>query len=64
MGAYRLVFHPGFYSNRKPEKAMEISKNTISRLFEELEAEGIEEFTFCTGNPQETFTTGKCFRDC
>lgn len=53
MGAYRLVFHPGFYSNRKPEKAMEISKNTISRLFEELEAEGIEEFTFA---PE---TTGK-----
>ena len=41
MGAYRLVFHPGFYSNRKPKKAMEISKNTISRLFEELEAEGL-----------------------
>lgn len=53
MGAYRLVFHPGFYSNRKPKKAMEISKNTISRLFEELEAEGIEEFTFA---PE---TTGK-----
>ena len=46
MGAYRLVFHPGAYLNRKPEKAMEISKNTINRLFEELEAEGIEEFTF------------------
>lgn len=37
MGAYRLVFHPGFYSNRKPGKAMEISKNTINQLFEELE---------------------------
>lgn len=53
MGAYRLVFHPGFYSNRKPKKAMEISKNTINQLFEELEAEGIEEFTFA---PE---TTGK-----
>ena len=53
MGAYRLVFHPGAYLNRKPEKAMEISKNTINRLFEELEAEGIEEFTFA---PE---TTGK-----
>ena len=53
MGAYRLVFHPGFYSNRKPGKAMEISKNTINQLFEELEAEGIEEFTFA---PE---TTGK-----
>ncbi|WP_406537194.1 TIM barrel protein, partial [Methanobrevibacter sp.] len=53
MGAYRLVFHPGAYMNRKPEKAMEISKNTVNRLFEELEAEGIEEFTFA---PE---TTGK-----
>lgn len=53
MGAYRLVFHPGAYLNRKPQKAMEISKNTINRLFEELEAEGIEEFTFA---PE---TTGK-----
>ena len=53
MGAYRLVFHPGAYLNRKPQKAMEIAKNTVNRLFEELEAEGIEEFTFA---PE---TTGK-----
>ena len=53
MGAYRLVFHPGAYLKREPEKAMEISKNTVNRLFEELEAEGIEEFTFA---PE---TTGK-----
>ena len=53
MGAYRLVFHPGAYLNRKPEKAMEIAKTTVNRLFEELEAEGIEEFTFA---PE---TTGK-----
>lgn len=53
MGAYRLVFHPGAYMNRKPKKAMEISKNTVNRLFEELEAEGIEDFTFA---PE---TTGK-----
>lgn len=53
MGAYRLVFHPGAYLNRKPEKAMEISKQTVNRLFEELEALGIEEYTFA---PE---TTGK-----
>lgn len=53
MGAYRLVFHPGAYMNRKPEKAMEISKTTVNRVFEELEAEGIEDFTFA---PE---TTGK-----
>ena len=53
MGAYRLVFHPGAYLNRKPEKAMEISKQTVRRLFEELESEGIKDFTFA---PE---TTGK-----
>ena len=53
MGAYRLVFHPGFYTNQKPTKAMEISKNTINKLFEKLEVEGICEFTFA---PE---TTGK-----
>ena len=53
MGAYRLVFHPGAYLNRKPEKAMEISKNTVNILFEKLEEEGIEKFTFA---PE---TTGK-----
>ena len=29
MGAYRLVFHPGFYSNRKPEKAMKFPKTLL-----------------------------------
>lgn len=53
MGAYRIVFHPGFYTNRKPEKTMEISKNTINRLLERCEEEGIENFTFA---PE---TTGK-----
>lgn len=53
MGAYRLVFHPGFYGNFKTDKAMEISKQTVNKLFEELEAEGIEDFTFA---PE---TTGK-----
>lgn len=53
MGAYRIVFHPGFYSNRKPEKALEISKITIKKLLETCEEEGIENFTF---SPE---TTGK-----
>lgn len=63
MGAYRLVFHPGFYSNRKPGKAMEISKNTINQLFEELEAEGIEEFTFAPETTGKRSQQGKCFRN-
>ncbi len=53
MGAYRIVFHPGFYTNRKPKKAMEISKNTINTLLERCEEEGIENFIF---SPE---TTGK-----
>ena len=53
IGAYRLVFHPGAYLNRKPEKAMKIAKTTVNRLLEELESEGIDEFTFA---PE---TTGK-----
>ena len=27
MGAYRLVFHPGFYSNQKPDKALKIENS-------------------------------------
>ena len=53
MGAYRIVFHPGFYTNRKPKKAMEISKNTINTLLERCEEECIENFIF---SPE---TTGK-----
>lgn len=53
MGAYRIVFHPGFYSNRKANKAMEISKTTIQRVLDKCEEEGIENFTFA---PE---TTGK-----
>lgn len=53
MGAYRIVFHPGFYSNRKPETALDISKQTINRLLDKCEEEGIENFTFA---PE---TTGK-----
>lgn len=53
MGAYRIVFHPGFYSNRKSEKALEISKTTIKKLLERCEVEGLKDFTFA---PE---TTGK-----
>ena len=40
MGAYRLVFHPGFYSNRKPEVCMDIAKKAFTRLLERCEEEG------------------------
>ena len=44
MGAYRLVFHPGFYSGRKPETCMDLAKKTYTRLLERCEEEGIENF--------------------
>ncbi len=53
MGAYRLVFHPGFYSNRKPKICMDLAKNTYSKLIDKCIDEGLENFTF---SPE---TTGK-----
>jgi len=53
MGAYRIVFHPGYYSNNKPSEALPIAKKAINMLFEKLEDMGIEEYTFA---PE---TTGK-----
>ncbi|WP_409200545.1 TIM barrel protein [Methanobrevibacter sp. DSM 116169] len=53
MGAYRIVFHPGFYSNRKKEKVLEIANSTIKKLLNRCEEEGLYDFTFA---PE---TTGK-----
>lgn len=53
MGAYRLVFHPGFYSNRKRDVVLDLAKDTCKKLIEKCENEGIENFTF---SPE---TTGK-----
>ncbi|MCQ2976558.1 MAG: TIM barrel protein [archaeon] len=53
MGAYRLVFHPGFYSNRKPDIVLDLAKQTCVDLLERCDEEGIENFTF---SPE---TTGK-----
>jgi len=53
MGAYRLVFHPGFYTNRKPEFCLDLAKKSFKRLIERCEEEGIENYTFA---PE---TTGK-----
>lgn len=53
MGAYRIVFHPGFYSNRKKEKVLKIAKDTITKLLDKCEGEGLKDFTFA---PE---TTGK-----
>lgn len=53
MGAYRIVFHPGFYSKRNPKIAMDIAKKTIGKLLDKCYDAGIEDFTF---SPE---TTGK-----
>ncbi len=53
MGAYRLVFHPGFYSNQKPDKALNIAMESYKKLLARCEEEGFENYTFA---PE---TTGK-----
>lgn len=53
MGAYRIVFHPGFYSNRKHDVALNIAKESYARLIERCEEEGLKNYTFA---PE---TTGK-----
>jgi deoxyribonuclease-4 len=53
MGAYRIVFHPGFYTKFTPEQAMECCKKSIEQILETLESKGIKKFTFA---PE---TTGK-----
>ncbi|KZX11541.1 TIM barrel protein [Methanobrevibacter filiformis] len=53
MGAYRIVFHPGYYSKYSKDEALKIAKSSITKLLEDLEIAGISEFTFA---PE---TTGK-----
>jgi deoxyribonuclease-4 len=53
MGAYRIVFHPGFYTIYTPKEAMERFKRTVSSLEEQLDSSGLSKYTFA---PE---TTGK-----
>jgi deoxyribonuclease-4 len=53
MGAYRTVFHPGFYTNYSSEEAMNRCKSAIEQIMEKLEAIGIKNYCFA---PE---TTGK-----
>ncbi|MDO8870707.1 MAG: TIM barrel protein [Methanobacteriaceae archaeon] len=53
MGAYRIVFHPGFYTKYTPSEAMNICKKAIADILEKLDGLGIKKFTFA---PE---TTGK-----
>ena len=53
MGAYRTVFHPGFYTSFTSEEAMKRCKEAINNIMEELEGFGVKEYCFA---PE---TTGK-----
>ena len=53
MGAYRTVFHPGFYTSFTSEETMKRCKEAINNIMEELEGFGVKEFCFA---PE---TTGK-----
>lgn len=53
IGAYRIVFHPGFYTKYTPSQALDRCKGAITELLEKLDSMGIKKFTF---SPE---TTGK-----
>lgn len=53
IGAYRIVFHPGFYTKYTPSQALDRCKGVITELLEKLDSLGIKKFTFA---PE---TTGK-----
>ncbi len=46
MGAYRIVFHPGFYTKYTPEIALEKCKQSIAQILEQLNEKGIKNFIF------------------
>ena len=53
MGAYRTVFHPGFYTSYTSNEAMDRCKNAIKQIMDKLEVLGVENYYFA---PE---TTGK-----
>jgi len=53
MGAYRTVFHPGFYTSYTSEEAMKRCKDAINQILDELDVLGVKDFIFA---PE---TTGK-----
>jgi deoxyribonuclease-4 len=53
MGAYRIVFHPGYYLKYNSNEALQIAKSAINTLLEELSLAGIDDVVFA---PE---TTGK-----
>lgn len=44
MGAYRIVFHPGFYSGQSREKALKVCEESIEQLLGEIETLRVDNF--------------------
>ena len=53
MGAYRTVFHPGFYTTYSSEEAMKRCKDAIKQILDKLDVLNVKDFCFA---PE---TTGK-----
>jgi deoxyribonuclease-4 len=53
MGAYRIVFHPGFYTKYTPDEAMQRLNESVNDLTHKLDSLGIKDYIFA---PE---TTGK-----
>ncbi|MGC9517216.1 MAG: TIM barrel protein [Methanomicrobiales archaeon] len=53
MGAYRTVFHPGFYTKYSPEEAMKKAKAAINEIQDQLQSKNIHKYNLA---PE---TTGK-----
>lgn len=65
MGAYLVVFHPGYYGKRSTEEALRLCIDSLKRVVERLEQEGIREVllgpettgkTSQVGSPEEVLT--------
>ncbi|MDR2624177.1 MAG: TIM barrel protein [Methanobrevibacter sp.] len=53
MGAYRIVFHPGYHLKKRKDETLNIAKSTINKVLEMIGQSKIKNFTF---SPE---TTGK-----
>ncbi len=47
MGAYRIVFHPGFYTNYSPQEALKRCKNSITKYNGGFRFRRNEKFHIC-----------------
>ncbi len=67
MGAYRIVFHPGFYTNHTPDEAMKKLNKAVEDLNEQLESLGIKNYIFApetTGKKSQLGSLGEIIEIC